>query len=91
MTCFEDECHVLLYCPFYADLKEILLAKCKDICDNFNHCSACDKVNFILSNSDFVFISTKTCRVFLKAMKSFIQQRLDYFMYLIVYILLSVY
>jgi hypothetical protein len=56
----EDECHVILKCPLYDDIREELLCQCALISANFNTLSDNDKLGFILSHPSVPRIAART-------------------------------
>ena len=59
----EDEKHVLLYCPLYEDLRQVLFYKANEICDEFYTFTDEQKLIFILN---LVRTSAKTCHQILE-------------------------
>ncbi len=64
--CVEDECHVLLHCPLYTEVRRTLLCKCIETCNEFNTLDDVGKVCFILSSHKVMHLSAKTCKQILK-------------------------
>ena len=56
----EDECHVIVRCPLYQDLREELFSKAVELNDNFNDLSDTDKMKTILSNLNIVKLTARS-------------------------------
>jgi hypothetical protein len=52
----EDEVHVLLECPLYADIRNSLLGYARLIHNDFDSLNNCDKICCLLSTNNHVFI-----------------------------------
>ena len=59
----ESECHVLLECTAYDDYRRDLFTKAMDIDNTFVQMSNDDKLKFVLSNTDMIRHSAKTCLI----------------------------
>ena len=57
----EDELHVLTVCPLYQDLRDELYNKASSIKQSFTDLTDTDKMCFILSSSQIVKYTAKTC------------------------------
>ena len=57
----EDELHVLTVCPLYQDLRDELYNKATSIIQSFTDLTDTDKMCFILSSSQIVKYTAKTC------------------------------
>ena len=62
----ENDCHVLLECTAYDDYRRDLFTKAMDIDNTFVQMSNDDKLKFVLSNTDMIRHSAKTCYLILK-------------------------
>ena len=63
--CVEDECHVILICKHYNDLREPLIKAAIDY-DPSLSTRKLDLLHFILSHKDFYQISAKTMYAILR-------------------------
>ena len=68
----EDECHVLLNCPFYANERSVLMTKCMNECESFNGFNDNEKLSYILSSPDVCFIAAKSCHNILSKRVSYV-------------------
>jgi hypothetical protein len=57
----EDECHVLLYCPIYEDIRYDLFREINNKCEGFTRMSDIRKLGIILSQEDFYKASARAC------------------------------
>lgn len=57
----ENELHVILYCPIYNDIRQVLFAKAYACNFNFYSLSDYDKYCFLFSNPDMIRSCAKTC------------------------------
>ena len=62
----EDECHVILDCAMYNDIRKPLLDKAIDICQTFCDKQILDKLVFLLTHPDLIRLCAKTCFLILK-------------------------
>ena len=66
-TCFncssivEDEIHVILKCPLYVDLRQIMIHEALHFNEHFNLLSDNEKFIFLFSNGNVAAIVAKTC------------------------------
>jgi hypothetical protein len=60
-NCVEDEFHVLMQCPLYADLRQTMSNDVLHFNVNFSFLSDADKFVFLFSNENVFNIVTKTC------------------------------
>ena len=74
-TMIEDECHVLLHCPFYDNLRELLLFKANEVYNEFSSLAENDKLSFLLSNVNIVKHSAKTCNEILKLRRHYLYNK----------------
>ena len=68
-NCFntvEDEYHVILHCPVYNDLRQVLFTESLKIDEHFNSFTDCQKMVFLFSNQDIIRLCAKTCNFILK-------------------------
>jgi len=63
----EDESHVLLHCPLYTVIVCNLLSLCEVVCPEFTNFNDADKMSFIMSNPDVMFLTAKTCKLLLQS------------------------
>ena len=61
----EDEFHVLIKCPLYADLREKLFENIENTFTDFRNFNENDKFKFLLSNGDICHMVAKTCHLIL--------------------------
>ena len=57
----EGECHVILKCSFYQDIRKDMMLKALSIDTNFNYYDDCNKMKFLFSNKDMIRVCAKTC------------------------------
>jgi hypothetical protein len=57
----EDECHVLLDCPVYENIRQSLLQSIHDFVPSFNEQSRICKMGIILSHKDLIKVTAKAC------------------------------
>ena len=62
----ETECHVIVNCAMYCDLREDLFYKCNNVDTFFNNMSDTEKMCFILSNEKIAYSSAKTLKLMLQ-------------------------
>ena len=67
----EDEKHVLLKCAFYDDLQRVLIDKACALNPDFMLYDDLDKFKYLMSNTEIVFYTAKTCRLILNRRKLF--------------------
>ena len=67
----EDECHVLLSCPLYDDIREDLFHHVLQCNPDFNELSNEEKFVFIMSNCDITKYSAKACKLILNRRRNF--------------------
>ena len=60
-NCVEDEFHVLMQCPLYADLRQKMSNDVLNFNANFSFLSDADKFLFLFSNENVFNIVAKTC------------------------------
>jgi hypothetical protein len=65
-NCVEDECHVVLRCPMYADLREPLLLAACNIDPSLRERPLTEMLHFILSSKEICCFSAKTLQLILK-------------------------
>lgn len=70
----EDEKHVILTCPLYADLRRILYNECASFNVDFNNMSDDEKFLFLFSNNDVSVLVAKTCFSILSRRNSFLYE-----------------
>ena len=58
----EDECHTLIRCDLYSDIRSDLFIKCEDVDCFFPFLNDFDKMKFILADNDIVIYSARACR-----------------------------
>lgn len=58
----EDECHILLKCSYYNDLRDDLFDKATEIDSLFNQKEDTDKFVFLMSNYMVISYTAKTCK-----------------------------
>ena len=68
----EDEKHVLIHCPAYNCIRTELFEKAALVNNGFQNFTDDNKLNFVLSNSDMVRQTAKSCYPILDARKKFI-------------------
>ncbi len=68
----ESEEHVLIRCPLYCDVRNVLFHAATNVYDDFNDLNDTDKLSFILSNGSIVIDSSKACHNILKRQHTFI-------------------
>ena len=57
----EDECHVVLKCTAYHDIRKDLMLKAISIDANFNYFNDNNKMKFLFSNKELIRACAKTC------------------------------
>ena len=57
----ESECHVLMVCPTYNDLRTPLMDKAYDVLYNFSNMSVFDKFRAIMSQPSLQILCAKVC------------------------------
>ena len=57
----EDEKHVILKCPLYADFRAVLFSHADSFCHNFNSMSDDDEFVFLFSDENVYFNTAKIC------------------------------
>lgn len=62
----EDECHVILECPIYHDLRLIILQKAVENCEEFLNLEKADKLKHLFTNPSLIRCCAKTCYDILK-------------------------
>ena len=62
----EDECHVILECPIYDDLRLTLLQKAVENCMEFLNLEKADKLKQLFTNHSLIRSCAKTCFDILK-------------------------
>ncbi len=62
----ESEEYVLIRCPLYCDIRNVLFHAATNIYEDFNDLNDTDKLSFILSNGSIVIDSSKACHNILK-------------------------
>ena len=60
------QCHVLLDCASYNDLRIPLLNKAMNVCDDFCDKQNIDKLRILLTHPDLIRLCAKTCFLILK-------------------------
>ena len=61
VNCIEDEKHVLLKCPVYADLRCNIFSRALEYNDNFMQLSDDEKFIFLLNDDNMCFYTAKVC------------------------------
>ena len=61
--CFEveDEIHVLFNCILYIDLRQPLISKAMELCNDFSAKSLLERLIFLFTHPDLVRLCAKTC------------------------------
>ena len=65
----ENEVHVLLHCPVYAQFRAELFKEIENVCPSFKDLTDMGKVKTIFSDKDCINVSAKTCFQILKKRK----------------------
>ena len=65
MQAIENEKHVLLECPFYADIRDVLFSSLSLYVYNFSSLSFDEQISTILGGNVCVRLCAKTCRLIL--------------------------
>ncbi len=63
--------HVLIRCPLYCDIRNVLFHAATNIYDDFSDLNDTDKLSFILSNGSIIIDSSKACDTILTRRQTF--------------------
>ncbi len=67
----ESEEHVLIRCPLYCGIRNVLFHAATNIYNDFNDINDTDKLSFILSNGSIIIDSSKACDTILTRRQTF--------------------
>ena len=68
----ENECHTLIRCDLFSDIRHDLFVKCEELNCFFPFMCDTEKLNFVLSNEDIVIYTARACKEILRRRKHFI-------------------
>ena len=68
----EDECHTLIRCDLFSDIRSELFTKCEEVNCFFPFLDDIEKMKFILSNEDIIKNTARACKSILNRRKHFI-------------------
>ena len=67
----EDECHALVRCDLYNDIRSNLFSKCKGLTEHFSTMTDINKMCYILSNKNIVNDADRVCHQILVRRRNF--------------------